>query len=127
MNKRLNKIVSFVLVICMLLTLMPAGIFNNVFGATKTSTGTNNDNWTMSYNLYDVTNGQTPIDNIIWDATTQTKKVYKLTISYENPTPTKDYAPGDIQFEIDSILDNIRDPSLIIENSTFSNSSGSTS
>ena len=125
MNKRLNKIVSFVLVVCMLLTLMPAGIFNNVFGATKTSTGTNNDNWTMSYNLNDVTNGQTPIDNIIWDATTQTKKVYKLTISYENPTPTKDYAPGDIQFEIDSILDNIRDPSLIIENSTFSNSSGS--
>ena len=124
MNKRLNKIVSFVLVVCMLLTLMPAGIFNNVFGATKTSTGTNNDNWTMSYNLYDVTNGQTPIDNIIWDATTQTKKVYKLTISYENPTPTKDYAPGDIQFEIDSILDKMRDPTSIIENSQFFNSSG---
>ena len=82
MNKRLNKIVSFVLVVCMLLTLMPAGIFNNVFGVTESEVITNNDNWEVGVKLYDVTSGSTQIDNIVWNPTVHEKRTFELVVSY---------------------------------------------
>ena len=119
MNKRLNKIVSFVLVVCMLLTLMPAGIFNNVFGVTESEVITNNDNWEVGVKLYDVTSGSTQIDNIVWNPTVHEKRTFELVVSYRNVVSNKTYNPGDVQVEIDSILDNIRDCNDIVLNSTF--------
>lgn len=117
MNKKFNKIMSLILVFCMLLTLIPSSIFTNI--KAESATDVNNDNWEIDLQLYDVTNGKTPVNNIIWDSTKIEEKIYQLAISYKNTIPEKEYAPGSIQIEVDSILDNIRDCHDIVINGNF--------
>ena len=117
MNKKFNKIMSLILVFCMLLTLIPSSIFTNI--KAESATDVNNDNWEIDLQLYDVTNGKTPVNNIIWDSTKIEEKIYQLAISYKNTIPEKEYAPGSIQIEVDSILDNIRDCQDIVINGNF--------
>lgn len=117
MNKKFHKIMSFILVICMLLTLIPTSIFTNI--KAESTADVNNDNWEVGLKLYDITSGETQVNNIIWDSTTAEEKTFKVVISYKNTISQKAYAPGSIQIEVDSILDNIRDCHDIVINSNF--------
>ena len=117
MNKKFNKIMSLILVFCMLLTLIPTSIFTNIKAVNANDV--NNDNWEIGLKLYETTNGERQINNIVWDSTTPEQKTYKLILSYKNTISEKTYAPGEIRFEVDSILDNIRDCTSIIETGDF--------